>query len=161
VQTAAVFSDSLHLLASGCWVGGLFHFAFGLPLLLWHLVKAERRFVLLEPARQVASRAGKGVLSNPFLPTFESLTVGQKIYAETCAVCHGTPGRGDRCLAALPGPPPADLVVHVPLHSDRALFHFIHDGIAGTVMSPFGDQWVGEEIWHLINYIKTFTEEFP
>lgn len=42
VRTAAIFSDFLHLLGAAFWVGGLVHFAFGLPLLL-RLEKKERR----------------------------------------------------------------------------------------------------------------------
>jgi len=48
-----------------------------------------------------------------------------------------------------------DLVQHVPLHADPDLFASIHDGIAGTAMAPFGGQMTAEEIWHMINYLKT------
>ena len=52
-------------------------------------------------------------------------------------------------------PPPADLVVHVPLHPDRDLYRFIDEGIQGTAMAPLGDRLSEEEIWHVINYIQT------
>jgi mono/diheme cytochrome c family protein len=55
-------------------------------------------------------------------------------------------------------PPPADLVVHVPLHPDAALFNFIENGIPGTAMAPLGSQLTDEEIWHVINYIRSFEE---
>jgi copper transport protein len=42
VRTAATFSDFLHLLAASFWVGGLFHFALGMPLILKTLSGAER-----------------------------------------------------------------------------------------------------------------------
>ncbi len=55
-------------------------------------------------------------------------------------------------------PPPADLIVHVPLHFESAIFGFVENGISGTGMAPLGDVLTDEEIWHVINYIKTFEE---
>ena len=55
-------------------------------------------------------------------------------------------------------PPPADLVVHVPLHPDLALFGYIKNGIPGTAMPAQSGKLTDEEIWHVINYIKTFAE---
>ena len=55
-------------------------------------------------------------------------------------------------------PPPADLVVHVPLHPEADLFRFIRDGIPGTGMAPLGNQLTEEQIWHVVNYIRTFEE---
>ncbi|MBT97763.1 MAG: cytochrome C, partial [Dehalococcoidia bacterium] len=52
-------------------------------------------------------------------------------------------------------PPPADLLVHVPLHPDPDLFGIISDGVAGSAMVPFGDVLTEDEIWHLINYLQT------
>ncbi|MBI2847027.1 MAG: copper resistance protein CopC/CopD [Chloroflexi bacterium] len=46
IRTAAVFSDYLHLLAAGFWVGGLFHFALGVPLVIRILDAKERRAAL-------------------------------------------------------------------------------------------------------------------
>jgi mono/diheme cytochrome c family protein len=92
---------------------------------------------------------------NPFPPTAASVDAGQRLYAQRCVPCHGPAGRGDGPLAPGLRPPPADLVQHVPLHADPDLFASIHDGIAGTAMAPFGGQLTAEEIWHLINYLKT------
>ena len=49
---------------------------------------------------------------------------------------HGLAGHGDGPSAAGLKPPPANLVVHVPLHGDGHLFGFIHDGVEGTAMVP-------------------------
>ncbi|MGH2544403.1 MAG: c-type cytochrome, partial [Ardenticatenaceae bacterium] len=92
---------------------------------------------------------------NPFPPNRESLEIGMRVYAENCQVCHGLAGRGDGPGAEGLDPPPADLILHVPLHSDGALFDFIHDGIPGTAMAPLGDTLTDEEIWHVINYVRT------
>ena len=92
---------------------------------------------------------------NPFAPNPESLAIGERVYTEACTSCHGVHGRGDGPAAAGLDPPPANLIVHVPLHPDRILFDFIHDGIAGTAMVGLAGRYTDEEIWHVINYIKT------
>ena len=107
---------------------------------------------------QSAGPGQRSLASNPFPPTTASVQVGQRLYAERCASCHGPSGRGNGPLATGLRPPPADLVMHVPLHADRDLFQTIHDGIAGTAMAPFGGQMTEEEIWHTINYLKTFVQ---
>ncbi len=94
-------------------------------------------------------------LVNPFPPNPESLETGEALYAQTCQTCHGEAGRGDGPLSAGLEPPPADLVVHVPLHPERDLFRYIHDGIPGTAMAPLGDTLTDDEIWHVVNYIRT------
>ena len=97
-------------------------------------------------------------LVNPFPPNPESLTAGETLYARTCQTCHGETGRGDGPLGVGLEPPPADLVVHVPLHPETDLFGYIHDGIPGTGMAPLGDVLTDDEIWHVINYIRTLEE---
>jgi copper transport protein len=106
-----------------------------------------------------STRAGlRASVGNPFPPTAASREAGQRLYTQRCTPCHGLTGRGNGPLAAGLRPPPADLVVHVPLHADRDLFQIIRDGIAGTAMAPFGGQMTEEEIWHTINYLKTLEQ---
>jgi mono/diheme cytochrome c family protein len=103
-----------------------------------------------------STRAGRRAsVGNPFPPTAASREAGQRLYTQRCTPCHGLTGRGNGPLAAGLRPPPADLVVHVPLHADRDLFQSIHNGIAGTAMAPFGGHMTEGEIWHTINYLKT------
>ena len=107
---------------------------------------------------QAAGTRPRSLVSNPFPPTTASVHAGQRLYAERCAPCHGPSGRGNGPLAAGLRPPPADLVMHVPLHADRDLFQTIRDGIAGTAMTPFAGHMHEEEIWHTINYLKTIVQ---
>ena len=92
---------------------------------------------------------------NPIPPTSESVAAGLSLYDIHCQLCHGTEGLGDGPASAGLNPPVADLVVHVPLHPDRALFDFIHDGIQGAAMPALGETLSDDEIWHLVNYIRT------
>jgi copper transport protein len=107
---------------------------------------------------QLAGTGETDALTNPFPSTADSLATGRQVYQQNCQSCHGVDGRGDGPAAAGLDPPPADLVVHVPLHFDQAMFNFIKNGIPGTSMGPLGDKLTDEEIWHVINYIKTFEE---
>lgn len=47
---------------------------------------------------------------------------------------------------------------HVPLHPEGDLFRFIHNGIQGTAMPAWSPQLSDDEIWHLINYLKTLPQ---
>ena len=75
----------------------------------------------------------------PFPPTSESVAAACRCTIFHCQLCHGTEGLGDGPASVGLNPPVADLVVHVPLHPDRALFDFIHDGIQGAAMPALGE----------------------
>ena len=92
---------------------------------------------------------------NPIPPTSESVRMGQTLYAGNCLTCHGESGLGDGPAAVGLQPPPANLVIHVPLHPDRAIFEFIADGVPGTAMAGQRDTLSDDDIWHIINYIRT------
>ena len=96
---------------------------------------------------------------NPFPPNPESLQAGKVIYGLHCQSCHGEAGRGNGPGGVgLDRPAPPDLVVHVPLHPEGDLFGFIEEGIPGTGMAPLGGVLTDDEIWHVINYIRTLEE---
>ena len=92
---------------------------------------------------------------NPVPPSSDSVREGLALYQTHCLLCHGETGLGDGPSAETMNPPPADLIVHVPLHPDSALFEFVRDGISGTAMPALGATLSDEEIWHIINYIQT------
>lgn len=98
---------------------------------------------------------GSEVLRNPFPPNPDSLQAGATTYVQACQACHGETGIGDGPAGAGLVPPPADLLVHVPLHGDADLFRFIRDGIPNTAMVPQRDNLTEEQIWHVVNYIRT------
>ena len=143
---------------------GFLFLAVGIPLGGWY---SRRGLAVMTPGL-VVYMIGAGVFftaqfgedpssaeRNPFAPDPESLAVGERVYGEACATCHGAQGRGDGLAGAGLDPPPANLIVHVPLHPDRILFDFISDGISGTAMAGLAGRYTDEDIWHVINYIKT------
>ncbi len=155
------------MFGAGLLVLGLLFLAAGLPLGGWFSRSGAGVMtpglagvavgVLLLFNAQLGLGVGE-VLQNPFPPTPESLAAGSATYAQICQACHGAGGQGDGPAAAGLEPPPADLVVHVPLHAEADLFRFIRDGIPGTAMAPLSDRLTEAEIWHVVNYIRTLEE---
>ena len=94
---------------------------------------------------------------NPIVPSSVSIQIGQNLYRDNCVSCHGVTGIGNGNLynALTPEPNASNLLIHVPLHSDNELFSIIKYGKDGTSM--YGQESIlsDEEIWHVINYIKT------
>ncbi|MGE3856777.1 MAG: copper resistance protein CopC [Dehalococcoidia bacterium] len=101
------------------------------------------------PEQAVGGRA------NPILPTDESVAMGREIYQARCVSCHGTGGEGDGPQAASLNPPPARLTLHVPLHGDGDIYAFIAEGLPGTAMPAWRDTLTEDQIWHLVNYLRT------
>ena len=152
------------LLGGGLLVVGLLFLGAGLPLGGWFSrngagvmtpgVAGVGVGLLLLFNTQLGIGGGE-VLRNPFPPNPQSLQAGAAVYAQVCQACHGDSGMGDGPAGAGLVPPPADLLVHVPLHGDADLFRFVRDGIPNTAMVPQGDNLTEEQIWHVVNYIRT------
>ena len=99
-------------------------------------------------ARQLASNL---LLAYPvtLAPTgVPDLVQGAKLYAEQCAGCHGSTGRGDGPLAASLDPRPVDFT-DLSRASERSLFglyQVVTQGLEGTAMPsyaalPEADRW--------------------
>ena len=74
-----------------------------------------------------------------------------------CRECHGNTGLGDGDMAHAGGDLP-DFTDGVWLHgpSDGEIFLVIKEGVSAD-MQPYKARMDDEEIWHLVNYLKTFT----
>lgn len=92
------------------------------------------------------------VLSNPFLPTKENISLGKEKYDIYCSPCHGYFADGDsRLNGQFPNPP--------TLHSQRArdfsdgmLYHIMTNG--QNVMPSYESQITRDERWAIVNYIR-------
>ncbi len=155
------------LLGAGLLGAGLLFLGVGLPLGGWFSragagvmtpgVAGVGAGLLLLFNAQLGLGGGE-ILRNPFPPTPESLDAGKSTYIQVCQACHGAGGRGDGPAAVGLLPPPADLAIHVPLHGDPDLFQFVRDGIPNTAMAPQDGNLTEEQIWHVVNFIRTLEE---
>lgn len=104
-------------------------------------------------------------LKNPLKPTDENILSGGKLYQQTCAVCHGTTGRGDGSAGKTlnPRPTPLAVTVPMPMTSDGYLFWRIKEGGQqfGSAMPAWGASLSGEQIWQIILYLRAGFPEIP
>ncbi len=80
----------------------------------------------------------------------EMLTLGQEVYANTCAACHGENGEG----YGIPQAPALNETEHAWHHPDGQIQEIINTG--GKVMPALGDQLTDEQIVAVIRYIQTW-----
>ena len=93
---------------------------------------------------------------NPIPVNESSLAVGQRIYLQRCAGCHGKTGNGD-------GPDAVDLGIHpaklsdpgVREETDGELFWKITVG--KKPMPNYGTRLSPTDRWNAINYLRTLT----
>jgi mono/diheme cytochrome c family protein len=103
-------------------------------------------------------------LKNPVKPTAESIAAGKKLYDTQCSSCHGETGKGDGKMAASINPPkPSDLTDATWKHgsTDGEIFTLIRDGSKGTGMRAFAARMKTEDIWNVVNYLRTLGPNPP
>lgn len=85
---------------------------------------------------------------NPAIGNPKAVAAGAKLWATSCAGCHGSDGSGGR------GPNLVSRALWHPL-SDEAIHRTITDGLPGTDMppTPLSDT----ETWNLVAYVKAMT----
>ena len=95
-------------------------------------------------------------IPNPLPNDTATLALGQQLFAQNCAICHGTYGKGDGPYAANLNPRPVDLTgSHLTTHTDGDLYWWVSHGIAGTGMPSFSGTLSDQDIWSLIRYVRS------
>jgi cytochrome c oxidase cbb3-type subunit 3 len=95
-------------------------------------------------------------LKNPMASTPESVAAGQQLYARNCASCHGRNGQGGPGNDLIPAAP--SLLGDAWSHgsTDGEIFTNIKNGVAPDFnMVPFKDKLKDDDIWNLVNYIRS------
>lgn len=108
--------------------------------------------------------AAAAALKNPTKATPASIEAGKKLYDTQCATCHGATGKGDGKMAAsLPDPKPSDMTDATWKHgpTDGEIFTLIRDGAKGTGMRGYAARMKTEDIWNVVNYLRTLSPKSP
>ncbi len=100
-------------------------------------------------------------VSNPVKSTPASIAAGKKKYGYDCAMCHGTDGDGKGDLAV-------DMKLTMKDYRDPAALKSVTDGEMFYVikngnkdMPSEADRLKDEDIWNLVNYIRTLAKNSP
>jgi mono/diheme cytochrome c family protein len=104
------------------------------------------------------THAEAAAVKNPVKSTPASIEAGKKLYDTSCASCHGATGKGDGKMAAsIPDPKPSDLTDKTWKHgsSEGEIFTMIKDGSKGTAMRGYASRMKTEDLWNVVNYLKT------
>jgi mono/diheme cytochrome c family protein len=98
-------------------------------------------------------------VKNPVAATPESIAAGKMVYTK-CAPCHGVNGEGGPGNDLIPAAP--SLVDDMWDHgsTDGEIFDNIKNGVAPDLnMVPFKDQLKDEEIWNVVNYVRSIAKK--
>ena len=95
-------------------------------------------------------------MKNPVAATAESVAAGQQIYQRRCASCHGRTGEGGPGNDLIPAAPSLVDAQWDHGSSDGQVFANIKNGVAPDFnMVPFKDTLKDEEIWNVVNYVRS------
>jgi mono/diheme cytochrome c family protein len=108
------------------------------------------------PAEPHTHEAGQALV-NPVEATPESIARGRQRYVFSCRQCHGNSGKGDGDMSHAGGVP-SDFTDAVWQHGETAgeIFLVIRDGVTAD-MQAYANQIPEEDIWNLVNYIRSLT----
>ena len=97
-------------------------------------------------------------MDNPQDANKESLKVGKRLYNKHCKSCHGSEGLGDGSKAAKLDTPAGDFSADAfTSQTDGSLFYKTKFG--RDEMPNFEKKIpYDEDIWHIVNYMRTFAE---
>ena len=96
--------------------------------------------------------------ANPVKPTAESLAKAKKLYAIDCAMCHGDNGDGKGDMASdMKNVTDFTNPEALKNRTDGELFYVIRHGKGE--MPPEGDRAKDDDIWNLVNYIRSLAKK--
>ncbi|MBI4376949.1 MAG: cytochrome c [Elusimicrobia bacterium] len=108
--------------------------------------------LLFGAGKEEAERAGRQ-LKNPFSPTPKALERGAKVFANYCAVCHGSAGAGDGTVAKVGVPAPPSLYgASARGMADGRIFHVISFGQGN--MPSHATQIASEDRWKAVLHVR-------
>ena len=108
----------------------------------------------------VAQNNAAAAVKNPVAATPASIAAGEQTYRKSCAPCHGVKAEGGSGNDLIPASP--DLTDDTWDHgsTDGAIFDNIKNGVAPDFnMTPWKDQLKDEEIWNVVNYLRSIAKK--
>jgi mono/diheme cytochrome c family protein len=115
------------------------------------------------PNQNVTSQPATN-LANPVAPTPGSIAAGKRAYDANCAACHGNLAQGAvkagmtiSIIEEQRGKQPSDLTDDQWDHgsSDGDIFAVIKRGLPPSMMAGFDGRIPDEDIWSIVNYLRT------
>jgi mono/diheme cytochrome c family protein len=115
------------------------------------------------PGQNVTSQPTTS-LSNPVASTPESIAAGKRAYDVSCAACHGNLAQGAvkagmtiSIIEEQRGKQPPDLTDDQWDHGsgDGDIFAVIKRGLPPTMMAGFDGRIPDEDIWNIVNYLRS------
>lgn len=90
----------------------------------------------------------------PDRETSMSIATGKNLYDMDCATCHGPDENSPVGRGMLPRAVALESAI-VQTYSDRELFSITREGIRFTGMPGFSGTETNEQIWHVIDYLRS------
>ena len=94
-----------------------------------------------------------GAIQNPITDDANSIAKGKVLYETNCAFCHGDSATGLNAEEVGLEKSPPNLIKRLKNHTDGDFFWKIQHGRGN--MPAFKDSLQDEDIWNIINYIKS------
>lgn len=101
---------------------------------------------------QADTTQAMAALVNPLPRTAEVIGRGQRVYMNTCVVCHGPRGDGQGYIEPLYPQPPLLFSDKVRNWPDSRIFHIITRG--QNLMPSYASQILPEDRWAVVHYVR-------
>jgi DMSO reductase family type II enzyme heme b subunit len=133
------------------------------------LIGASLLLPSLAPAQDFAAKGFKLAPTSPRQTSADEVAAGKALYQDLCSQCHGNEGDGAGLMADRLRPRPRDFrrgiykIRRTPqgeLPTDEDLFQIVGNGMPGTSMPAWRGLLSDEQIWQLVEYIKSFSLDF-
>jgi len=121
-----------------------------------HAQPSKTETTLANVAKDLVIPVEAGRKKNPVPDTEEVVKQGRLVFVQSCAVCHGTDGRGASDLGRNMYPPAMDMTSpHVQHWTDAELLWIIQNGVRLTGMPSWQSSLSETDSWRLARFIHT------
>lgn len=117
-----------------------------------HRIWRRLTWILLLAAAPSALAQG----TNPFAGDATAVEEGRRLFAVSCASCHGSTGEGGQGQAEGVRPPDLTRGVFKAGNRDADLYRVISNGSPGTIMPSFANLG-SDQVWRLITFIRSLS----